>query len=63
MNRQAFIDRLRLGLSGLPPKAIAEAVADYETHFTEGLAATVAWYTANRAWWEPLKAAAATARA
>ena len=39
MNRQAFIDRLRLGLSGLPPKAIAEAVADYETHFTEGLAA------------------------
>ena len=39
MNRQAFIDRLRLGLSGLPPKAIAEAVADYETHFTAGLAA------------------------
>lgn len=38
MNRQAFIDRLRLGLSGLPAKAIAEAVADYETHFAEGLA-------------------------
>ncbi|WP_300013388.1 dTDP-glucose 4,6-dehydratase [Pseudonocardia sp.] len=23
--------------------------------FTQGLADTVAWYTANRAWWEPLK--------
>jgi uncharacterized membrane protein len=39
MTRQAFIDRLRLGLSGLPPKAIAEIVADYEAHFTEGEAA------------------------
>lgn len=26
------------------------------TSFDEGLAATVAWYTENRAWWEPLKA-------
>ena len=26
------------------------------TPFTEGLAATVAWYADNRAWWEPLKA-------
>ena len=26
--------------------------------FDEGLAETVAWYTANRAWWEPLKARA-----
>ena len=25
--------------------------------FTDGLAATVAWYRDNRAWWEPLKAA------
>ena len=39
MNRQAFIDRLRLGLSGLPPAAIQDAVADYETHFAEGVAA------------------------
>lgn len=39
MNRQAFIDRLRLGLSGLPPAAIKDAVADYETHFAEGAAA------------------------
>ena len=23
--------------------------------FDEGLAATVAWYRDNRAWWEPLK--------
>ncbi|MFJ1610597.1 dTDP-glucose 4,6-dehydratase [Streptomyces sp. NPDC088253] len=27
--------------------------------FAEGLAATVAWYRDNRAWWEPLKARAA----
>ncbi|MCX6462658.1 MAG: dTDP-glucose 4,6-dehydratase [Pseudonocardiales bacterium] len=26
------------------------------TSFDEGLAATVAWYTEHRAWWEPLKA-------
>ncbi len=25
------------------------------TSFEDGLAATVAWYTGNRAWWEPLK--------
>ncbi|MGV1078894.1 MAG: dTDP-glucose 4,6-dehydratase [Candidatus Nanopelagicales bacterium] len=30
--------------------------------FAEGLASTVDWYRQNRAWWEPLKAAAATAR-
>jgi dTDP-glucose 4,6-dehydratase len=29
--------------------------------FTDGLAATVAWYRDNRAWWEPLKARAALA--
>ena len=29
--------------------------------FDEGLAATVGWYAENRAWWEPLKAAAAPA--
>ncbi|MDF2257439.1 dTDP-glucose 4,6-dehydratase [Streptantibioticus ferralitis] len=27
--------------------------------FRQGLAATIAWYRANRAWWEPLKAKAA----
>jgi dTDP-glucose 4,6-dehydratase len=30
--------------------------------FEEGLALTVRWYRDHRAWWEPLKAAAATAR-
>ncbi|MFD4576266.1 dTDP-glucose 4,6-dehydratase [Streptomyces sp. NPDC058417] len=30
--------------------------------FTEGLAATVAWYRDHRAWWEPLLASARTAR-
>ncbi|MES2896734.1 MAG: DUF1700 domain-containing protein [Pseudomonadota bacterium] len=39
MTRQAFIDRLRLGLSGMPPQAIADAIADYEAHFDEGVAA------------------------
>jgi len=39
MNRQDFIARLRAGLRGLPPAAIAEAVADYETHFAEAGAA------------------------
>jgi len=28
-----------------------------QVEFTEGLADTVEWYRANRAWWEPLKAA------
>lgn len=26
-----------------------------EVSFTEGLNDTIAWYRANRAWWEPLK--------
>lgn len=30
--------------------------------FTEGLRDTVAWYAANRAWWEPLKKKVAVAR-
>jgi uncharacterized membrane protein len=39
MNRQAFIARLRDGLRGLPPQAIADTVADYEAHFADGEAA------------------------
>lgn len=39
MTRQAFIARLRDGLRGLPPQAIADIVADYETHFADGEAA------------------------
>ena len=34
-----------------------------EVHFDAGLAATVEWYEANRAWWEPLKARAPVAEA
>jgi dTDP-glucose 4,6-dehydratase len=30
-----------------------------QVKFDEGLAGTVAWYTANRSWWEPLKERAA----
>lgn len=26
-----------------------------QVSFTEGLAATVAWYRTHRSWWEPLK--------
>ncbi|SNS01351.1 dTDP-glucose 4,6-dehydratase [Geodermatophilus pulveris] len=33
------------------------------TTFEDGLALTVQWYRDNRAWWEPLKSAAATALA
>ena len=39
MTRQAFMARLREGLRGLPPQAVADIVADYETHFVEGEAA------------------------
>jgi uncharacterized membrane protein len=39
MTRQAFMARLREGLRGLPPQTVAEIIADYETHFSEGEAA------------------------
>ncbi len=38
MNRAAFINRLRQGLSGLPQSYIDDVLADYEEHFAEGLA-------------------------
>lgn len=38
MTRQAFLSRLRDGLRGLPPRAIADIMSDYETHFAEGQA-------------------------
>jgi uncharacterized membrane protein len=39
MTRQAFMARLREGLRGLPPQAIADIVTDYEAHFVDGAAA------------------------
>jgi uncharacterized membrane protein len=39
MTRQAFMARLRQGLRGLPPQTVADIVADYEAHFTDGEAA------------------------
>ena len=39
MTRQDFIARLRAGLRGLPPAAVADILADYETHFAEATAA------------------------
>ena len=39
MTRQAFLDRLRAGLRGLPTSAINDIVADYQAHFVEGVAA------------------------
>ena len=30
-----------------------------QVRFEDGLAATIAWYRDNRAWWEPLKQKAA----
>jgi dTDP-glucose 4,6-dehydratase len=40
-------------------KISAELGYSPQVPFDEGLPATVAWYRENRAWWEPLKAAAA----
>lgn len=39
MTRDAFIARLRSGLRGLPPAALADLVADYDAHFAEAAAA------------------------
>ncbi len=39
MNRSMFLSELRMGLSGLPQNEIEETMADYEAHFSEGLAA------------------------
>ena len=39
MNRAMFLSELRMGLSGLPHSEIDEIIADYEAHFSEGLAA------------------------
>jgi uncharacterized membrane protein len=39
MTRQAFMARLREGLRGLPPQTVADIMADYDTHFSEGEAA------------------------
>ena len=39
MTRHEFITRLRAGLAGLPPQALADISADYENHFSEGAAA------------------------
>lgn len=39
MTRAEFMGRLRRGLVGLPTAAFAEIVADYDSHFEDGLAA------------------------
>lgn len=39
MTRTEFLSRLRQGLVGLPMSVAAEIVADYETHFNDGIAA------------------------
>ena len=39
MTRQEFLDTLRRRLSGLPQAEIDELIADYATHFTDGMAA------------------------
>ena len=39
MNRAMFLSELRMGLSGLPHNEIEETISDYESHFSEGLAA------------------------
>ena len=39
MTQTEFLSRLRQGLVGLPMSVAAEIVADYETHFDDGIAA------------------------
>ena len=39
MTREAFIERLRQGLAGIPEQSRAEIIADYQAHFADGLAA------------------------
>ncbi|HXL70404.1 MAG TPA: DUF1700 domain-containing protein [Rhizomicrobium sp.] len=39
MNRANFLAELRMGLSGLPAQEKEETIADYDAHFSEGLAA------------------------
>jgi uncharacterized membrane protein len=39
MTREEFMAKLRRGLNGLSPESQAEAVADYNAHFDEALAA------------------------
>ena len=39
MTRQAFLDRLRGNLRGMRPQAVDDIVADYDAHFTDGVAA------------------------
>ena len=39
MTRAEFMARLRQGLFGLPMATAAEIAADYDLHFTDGLAA------------------------
>ena len=39
MNRAMFLSELRMGLSGMAPQEIEETIGDYESHFSEGLAA------------------------
>lgn len=39
MTRAGFLAELRMGLSGMPAQEIEETVADYDMHFSEGVAA------------------------
>ncbi len=39
MTKDGFLAALRANLRGLPPRAIDEIIADYASHFDEGLAA------------------------
>ena len=39
MTRAEFLSRLRLNLGGLPKEKIDDLIADYDTHFQDGLAA------------------------
>jgi len=53
MTRQAFMARLREGLAGLPAQTVADIVADYDTHFADGVAAGRSEYDVAAALGDP----------
>ena len=46
------------GTSSTPRRSARSSAGSRHTAWDDGLAETVEWYAANRAWWEPLKARA-----
>ena len=57
MNKSDFLDTLRRRLGGMPQAEIDEIIADYTTHFADGVAAGRSEETIARALGDPLRLA------